>query len=93
MPNQLLTVYDVTKRETFTNLADVWVKEVELYATNHNCVKVLVGNKVDKILEVPKLVEEGSVPVKRIILKQQQQQQQQEQQQHAHRGGGDGCCS
>ncbi|CAD5164050.1 unnamed protein product [Musa acuminata subsp. malaccensis] len=124
----IILVYDVTKRETFTNLADVWVKEVELYATNHNCVKVLVGNKVDKeadrmvtreegnafaneygclflecsaktranvercfeelalkILEVPKLVEEGSVPVKRNILKLQQEQQ------HAHPGGG--CCS
>ncbi|CAL9776354.1 unnamed protein product [Musa acuminata subsp. burmannicoides] len=124
----IILVYDVTKRETFTNLADVWVKEVELYATNHNCVKVLVGNKVDKeadrmvtreegnafaneygclflecsaktranvercfeelalkILEVPKLVEEGSVPVKRNILKLQQEQ-------HAHPGGG-GCCS
>lgn len=57
MPNDifhlsLLIVYDVTKRETFTNLADVWVKEVELYATNHNCVKVLVGNKVDKVTSV-----------------------------------------
>ncbi|KAG6477568.1 hypothetical protein ZIOFF_066835 [Zingiber officinale] len=43
------TVYDVTKRETFNNLADVWVKEVETYSTNHNCVKILVGNKVDKV--------------------------------------------
>ncbi|CAL9782192.1 unnamed protein product [Musa acuminata subsp. burmannicoides] len=122
----IILVYDVTKRETFTNLADVWVKEVELYSTNRNCVKVLVGNKVDKeadrmvtreegiafaneygclfiecsaktranvekcfeelalkIMEVPKLVEEGSVPVKRNILKQKQEQ-------HAHQGG---CCS
>ncbi|XP_064946419.1 ras-related protein RABC2a [Musa acuminata AAA Group] len=122
----IILVYDVTKRETFTNLADVWVKEVELYSTNRNCVKVLVGNKVDKeadrmvtreegisfaneygclfiecsaktranvekcfeelalkIMEVPILVEEGSVPVKRNILKQKQEQ-------HAHQGG---CCS
>ncbi|URD82392.1 RAB [Musa troglodytarum] len=122
----IILVYDVTKRETFTNLADVWVKEVELYSTNRNCVKVLVGNKVDKeadrmvtreegiafaneygclfiecsaktranvekcfeelalkIMGVPKLVEEGSVPVKRNILKQKQEQ-------HGHQGG---CCS
>nr|GMC48853.1 ras-related protein RABC2a-like [Ipomoea batatas] len=43
----IILVYDVTKRETFTNLYDVWAKEVELYSTNKNCVKILVGNKVD----------------------------------------------
>ncbi|WOL10679.1 ras-related protein RABC2a-like [Canna indica] len=123
----IVLVYDVTKRESFTNLADVWVKEVEMYSTDHNCVKMLVGNKVDKdadrvvtreegiafadeygclflecsaktranvercfeelalkILEVPKLVEEGSAPVKRNILKQKLEQ-------HTHLGGG--CCS
>ena len=41
-------VYDVTRRDTFTNLSDVWAKEVELYLTNQQyCVKMLVGNKVD----------------------------------------------
>ena len=40
-------VYDVTRRETFTNLSDVWAKEVELYSNNQHCVKILVGNKVD----------------------------------------------
>ncbi|WOL09902.1 ras-related protein RABC2a-like [Canna indica] len=122
----IILVYDVTKRETFTNLSDVWVQEVELFATNNNCVKVLVGNKVDKeadrmvtreeglafakeygclflecsaktranvekcfeelalkILEEPKLVEEGSAPVKRTSLKQKQDQ-------HGQQGG---CCS
>jgi Ras-related protein Rab-18 len=43
------TVYDVTRRETFTNLSDVWGKEVELFSTNQDCVKMLVGNKVDKV--------------------------------------------
>lgn len=42
-------VYDVTRRETFTNLVDIWAKEVELYCTNHDCIKILVGNKVDKV--------------------------------------------
>ncbi|XP_042438191.1 ras-related protein RABC2a-like [Zingiber officinale] len=122
----IILVYDVTKRETFNNLADVWVKEVETYSTNHNCVKILVGNKVDKdadrsvtteegiafadeygclffecsaktrnnvercfkelalkILGVPELLEEGSAPVKRNILKQKQGQQ----------GQSGGCCS
>uniref|UniRef100_A0A7N0UU34 Uncharacterized protein n=1 Tax=Kalanchoe fedtschenkoi TaxID=63787 RepID=A0A7N0UU34_KALFE len=42
------SVYDVTRRETFTNLADVWAKELDLYSTNQDCIKMLVGNKVDK---------------------------------------------
>ncbi|KAL2933403.1 Ras-related protein RABC2a [Bienertia sinuspersici] len=45
----IILVYDVTRRETFTNLSDVWAKEVELYSTNQECVKMLVGNKVDKL--------------------------------------------
>ncbi|KAJ6865059.1 ras-related protein RABC2a-like isoform X1 [Populus alba x Populus x berolinensis] len=44
----IVLVYDVTRRETFTNLSDVWGKEVELFSTNQDCVKMLVGNKVDK---------------------------------------------
>lgn len=43
----VIAVYDVTRRETFTNLSDVWAKEVDLYCTNKDCVKMLVGNKVD----------------------------------------------
>jgi GTPase SAR1 family protein len=45
-----LLVYDVTKRESFTNLAEVWTKEIELHSTNKECVKMLVGNKVDKVM-------------------------------------------
>ncbi|GMJ08616.1 ARABIDOPSIS RAB GTPASE HOMOLOG C1, RAB GTPASE HOMOLOG 18-1, RAB GTPASE HOMOLOG B18 [Hibiscus trionum] len=44
----VIMVYDVTRRETFTNLSEVWAKEVELYSTNQDCIKMLVGNKVDK---------------------------------------------
>lgn len=44
-----LVVYDVTRRETFTNLSDVWAKELELYSTNQDCLKMLVGNKVDRV--------------------------------------------
>lgn len=39
----------MTRRDTFTNLSDVWTKEVDLYSTNQDCVKMLVGNKVDKV--------------------------------------------
>ncbi|XP_038884336.1 ras-related protein RABC2a-like isoform X2 [Benincasa hispida] len=44
----IILVYDVTRRETFTNLLDVWANEVELYLTDQDCVKMLVGNKVDR---------------------------------------------
>lgn len=45
----VMVVYDVTRRETYTNLSGLWAKEVEQYSTNQECVKILVGNKVDKV--------------------------------------------
>ncbi|KAL6500880.1 Ras-related protein RABC2a [Orobanche hederae] len=120
----IILVYDVTRRDTFTNLSDVWAKELELYSTHEDCIKMLVGNKADresarvvskeegmtlakelgclffecsaktrenvdqcfeklvlKIMEVPRLLEEGS-NVKRNILKQQQE----------HHPPPGGCC-
>lgn len=44
----VILVYDVTRRETFTNLSDVWLKELDLYSTYQDCIKMVVGNKVDK---------------------------------------------
>ncbi|KAK2975923.1 hypothetical protein RJ640_007401 [Escallonia rubra] len=44
----IIMVYDVTRRDTFTNLSDIWAKEIDLYSTNQDCIKMLVGNKVDK---------------------------------------------
>ncbi|KAF4403705.1 hypothetical protein G4B88_002558 [Cannabis sativa] len=44
----IIMVYDVTRRDTFTALAEIWAKEIELYSTNQDCIKMLVGNKVDK---------------------------------------------
>ncbi|KAL5053263.1 hypothetical protein RYX36_033945 [Vicia faba] len=44
----IIMVYDVTRRETFTDLSEVWAKEIDLYSTNQDCMKMLVGNKVDK---------------------------------------------
>ncbi|KAL5709766.1 Ras-related protein RABC2a [Ranunculus cassubicifolius] len=55
----IILVYDVTRRESFTNLADVWSKEVELYSTNQDCIKMLVGNKVDRDVEREVSREEG----------------------------------
>lgn len=55
----IILVYDVTRRETFTNLSDVWTKELDLYSTNQDCVKMLVGNKVDKDSERDVTRDEG----------------------------------
>ncbi|CAA0830431.1 Ras-related protein RABC2a [Striga hermonthica] len=55
----IILVYDVTRRDTFTNLSDVWAKELELYSTHEDCVKMLVGNKVDKESERVVSREEG----------------------------------
>ncbi|XAR69157.1 Small monomeric GTPase [Bertholletia excelsa] len=55
----IILVYDVTQRETFTNLSDIWAKEIELYSTNPDCVKMLVGNKVDRESERVVSREEG----------------------------------
>ncbi|KAF7820194.1 ras-related protein RABC2a [Senna tora] len=55
----IILVYDVTRRETFTNLVDIWAKEVELYSTFPECIKILVGNKVDKDSERAVTKEEG----------------------------------
>ncbi|XP_020178609.1 ras-related protein RABC2a isoform X2 [Aegilops tauschii subsp. strangulata] len=55
----IILVYDVTKRQSFTNLADVWAKEIELHSTNKECVKMLVGNKVDKDEDRMVTTEEG----------------------------------
>ncbi|CAN8259893.1 unnamed protein product [Cochlearia groenlandica] len=62
----IILVYDVTKRETFLNLADVWAKEIELYSTNHDCVKMLVGNKVDRESERMVSQEEGMALAKEL---------------------------
>ena len=41
----MLQVYDVTNRESFTKVEN-WLNELETYSTNHDIVKMLVGNKV-----------------------------------------------
>ncbi|KAL2502708.1 Ras-related protein RABC2a [Forsythia ovata] len=56
----IILVFDVTRRDSFTNLSDVWAKEVELYSTNQECIKMLVGNKVDRESERLVSREEGA---------------------------------
>ena len=40
-------VYDITRRETFENLSEVWMREVTMYSTVPDCVKLVVANKLD----------------------------------------------
>ncbi|GAU50956.1 hypothetical protein TSUD_411440 [Trifolium subterraneum] len=66
-----LTIWDTAGQERFRTLTssyyrgaqgiilEVWSKEVELYSTNQDCVKMLVGNKVDRESERAVSSEEG----------------------------------
>ena len=45
-------MYDVTRRDTFTKL-DNWLNELETYCTRNDLVKMLVGNKIDKVRGAP----------------------------------------
>ncbi|XP_063724702.1 ras-related protein Rab-18A-like [Symsagittifera roscoffensis] len=42
-----ILVYDVTSRSSFDQLG-VWLRELDMYSTHSNVVKMLVGNKTDK---------------------------------------------
>ncbi|CAH1788303.1 unnamed protein product [Owenia fusiformis] len=43
----VILVYDVSSKQSFTKL-DAWLSELETFATKHEIVKMLVGNKIDK---------------------------------------------
>ncbi|KAF4524590.1 hypothetical protein B566_EDAN008545 [Ephemera danica] len=45
-----IIVYDVTKRSTFEKL-ETWLQELDSFSTKPDVVKMLVGNKIDKIDE------------------------------------------
>lgn len=53
-----ILVYDVSCRESFTKVED-WLNELETYSTNHDLIKMLVGNKCDKEAERMVSKEEG----------------------------------
>merc|ERR1712181_124796 len=42
-----ILVYDISSRESFQKVED-WLNELETYSTNHDLIKMLVGNKCDK---------------------------------------------
>lgn len=43
-----ILVYDVTNLQTFNKL-ETWLDELETYSTTNNIVKMVVGNKIDKV--------------------------------------------
>lgn len=43
-----LLVYDTCNSDTFDKLEE-WLNEVEMYSTKKDIVKMLVGNKIDKV--------------------------------------------
>ena len=45
-----ILVYDISSRESFQKVED-WLNELETYSTNHDLIKMLVGNKCDKEAE------------------------------------------
>ena len=47
----VIFVYDISRRETFENLAEIWAREVDMYGTVRDCVKIVIGNKSDKEAE------------------------------------------
>ena len=53
-----ILVYDVSSRESFLKIED-WLNELETYSTNHDLIKMLVGNKCDKEAERRVTKEEG----------------------------------
>jgi len=42
-----ILVYDITNRNSFENLQNIWIKELNMYSTTPS-VKMLVGNKIDQ---------------------------------------------
>ena len=41
-------VYDTSNRDSFNKLEE-WLNEVEVYSTKRDIIKMLVGNKIDKV--------------------------------------------
>ena len=41
-------MYDVSSKQSFTQLGN-WLNELETFSTKHDIVKMLVGNKIDKV--------------------------------------------
>ena len=56
----IIYAYDVTRRETFEAIQQVWMKEVENYSTVDKAVMMIVANKVDRDSEREVSRQEGA---------------------------------
>ena len=56
----VVLVYDVTRPETFKNLKEIWLKELEVYADLEDLILMVVGNKIDLEQERQVSTEEGA---------------------------------
>jgi len=54
----IILCYDITSRESFMNVKE-WLKEIDVYSTNVDAVKLLVGNKIDRDAHREVTKEEG----------------------------------
>ncbi len=43
----------MTRQETFESLDDIWMREVDMYSTVEDSVKMVVANKLDKVTLTP----------------------------------------
>jgi Ras-related protein Rab-18 len=43
----IVYVFDVTRRETFESLGEIWMQEVAMYSTIEDSIKMIVANKTD----------------------------------------------
>lgn len=55
----VVLVYDVTRPETFKDLKEIWLKELEVYADLDDLILMVVGNKIDLEGERRVSTEEG----------------------------------
>lgn len=53
-----ILVYDVTNQATFSKL-ETWLNELDTYSTKSNIVKMVVGNKIDKVSDFSSLFYKG----------------------------------
>lgn len=56
----VILVYDVTRPETFKDLKEIWLKELEIYADLDDLILMVVGNKIDLQAERQVSTEEGA---------------------------------
>lgn len=49
--NGVILVYDVSNRESFENITNIWFPELDVYTPTAGIITMIVGNKMDKASE------------------------------------------